>query len=145
MKRLTTSIVVGAVVLGFGISHLANSPVLTKSGATKHHGPTTKRINESKLSTLTKECGSSTVFVKFYADWCGPCRYMKPLFDRVSSEVDGAMFYEINVDDIKLPNKLSGLVKYIPTILVLKDGQVVNKLEGSVPYGTLKKFIESNL
>jgi thioredoxin 1 len=81
--------------------------------------------------------GSGVVAVDFYADWCGPCKMMAPIFDEAKDAYAGkATFAKINVDDnkeIAVANKVMG----IPTLLFFKDGQQVDRVTGVIDKGAL--------
>ena len=76
--------------------------------------------------------GSGVAVVDFYADWCGPCKMMAPIFDEAKDAYDGkATFAKLNVDDnkdIAASNKVMG----IPTLLFFKDGQLVDRVTGVI-------------
>ena len=75
------------------------------------------------------ENSDKLTFVDFYADWCGPCRMMAPIVDEISDEVEGVEFYKVNCD-----NEQELAAKYevmtIPTLLILKKGQVLKEFIG---------------
>jgi thioredoxin len=84
---------------------------------------------------LTKDNFDSTVesgvtLVDFWAEWCGPCRMMTPILDELAQEyADGVTVGKINVDDQgDLAAKFE--VSSIPTLLVIKDGEVANRFVG---------------
>lgn len=72
------------------------------------------------------------VLIDFWASWCGPCRMLSPIVDQVAEEMEGVKVGKINVDEEE-----SLAMKYnimtIPTLLVFKNGEVVNKSIGVVP------------
>lgn len=67
------------------------------------------------------------VLIDFYADWCGPCRMQAPIVDELAKE--GAQVYKVNVDEEMELAQRFGIMS-IPTLVVLKGGQVVSKKEG---------------
>ena len=83
------------------------------------------------------------VLVDFYADWCSPCRMMMPVVDRLDEESNGAFaVYKVNVDksnDLALKYR----VMTIPTLVVFKGGQEVDRLVGAAPFETLQGKLKS--
>jgi len=77
------------------------------------------------------------VLVDFWAVWCGPCKMLAPALEEIAKEYDGKVKVgKINVDEqIALAQKFG--IASIPTVLVFKDGQVVNKSIGLVPKDAL--------
>lgn len=70
------------------------------------------------------------VLVDFYADWCGPCKMMAPVVEQIAGEYAGrAKVGKLNVDDNSEIASQYGVMS-IPTIIIFKDGQAVNKTIG---------------
>jgi thioredoxin 1 len=82
--------------------------------------------------------------MKFYADWCGPCKTLTPIFDEVSSEVENVDFQSINVDVDSETAARYG-IKAIPTIVFEKDDKVVQKKMGILSKKQIVEFINENL
>lgn len=73
------------------------------------------------------------VAVDFWAEWCGPCRMLAPVMEQVASEIgDQVKIGKLNVDEASQTAAKYGIMS-IPTILVFKDGQVVDRLVGLQP------------
>lgn len=89
---------------------------------------------------------AAPVFVDFWAPWCGPCQMTGPFVDELSQEIDGSKMKigKLNVDDNQV---IAGKyqVLSIPTFLVFKNGQVVDKVVGGVPKEKLKAVMEKHL
>jgi len=72
------------------------------------------------------------VLVDFYADWCGPCKMMGPIIEELSSEYEGKVIVgKINVDESGSTAQTYKVMS-IPTIILFKDGQPVDKVVGAV-------------
>lgn len=84
------------------------------------------------------------VLVDFWAEWCGPCKMIGPVIDELHGEfTDKAVIGKVNVDE----NQISGNygVRSIPTLLIFKNGEVVDKLVGAVPKTTIAEKLEKHL
>jgi thioredoxin 1 len=76
------------------------------------------------------ETSAKPVFLDFWADWCGPCKMLAPTFDRLAEKYgDQVTFAKVNVDELPdIANKFA--VRSIPTLVLLQNGNVVEKLVG---------------
>ncbi|MEZ4722722.1 MAG: thioredoxin [Flavobacteriales bacterium] len=85
------------------------------------------------------------VMVDFWAEWCGPCRMVGPIVEEVANEYgDKAVVGKLNVDNN--PNvAMKYGIRSIPTILFLKNGEVVDRQVGAVPKAALVKKLEAHL
>lgn len=85
------------------------------------------------------------VLVDFWAEWCGPCRSLSPILDEISNDYAGRVkVIKVNVDESNNVAAKYG-VRGIPTLLLLKNGEVIGTKVGSLPKGQLTTFIDSNI
>lgn len=102
-----------------------------------------QHVTDSDFDTAV--LGSSTpVFVDFWAPWCGPCRIIGPVVEELAPEYEGkVVMTKINVDDNpQVAQKYQ--VTSIPTLMMFKDGKVVDRTMGAMPKTELQKFIQRN-
>lgn len=72
-----------------------------------------------------------TVLVDFYADWCGPCKSMTPIIEKISQELDGKIkIGKVNVDENQGLAMEYGVMS-IPTFIVFKNGEIVKTMVGA--------------
>mgnify|MGYP000040585875 CR=1 FL=1 len=72
------------------------------------------------------------VLIDFYADWCGPCQMVSPIVDEIANERDDIKVGKINVDEQGELSMQFRIVS-IPTLIVMKNGEVANKAVGAMP------------
>jgi thioredoxin 1 len=85
------------------------------------------------------------VLIDFWAEWCGPCRMVGPVVEEIAKEYDGkAVIGKVNVDENPEISMKYG-IRNIPTILFLKNGEVVDKSVGAVPKNVLTEKLDSQM
>ena len=85
------------------------------------------------------------VLVDFWATWCGPCRSISPIIEELAKEFSGRVkVTKLNVDENPATPGQYG-VRGIPTLILFKDGKILDQIVGSVPKARLKAMIEKAL
>jgi thioredoxin 1 len=104
----------------------------------------TIEITDSNFQEVVVNSGKPAV-VDFWAEWCGPCRMLTPVIKELSTEYEGRVVVgKVDVDSNPGISAKYG-IRNIPTVLFLKNGEVVDKQVGVVPKGALVNKIEALL
>jgi len=105
----------------------------------KHHA---LQVTDATFNETVVESEKGAL-IDFYADWCGPCQVLGPIVDELSEEFQGreVVIAKVNID--KNP-KLAAFfkVKSIPTLIFIKNRQVIERINGLVPKPNLEEMIE---
>ena len=98
--------------------------------------------NNFKTEVLTND---KLTIVDFFADWCGPCRKLAPIMDEIEQELsEKVKFTKINTDNnIELAQNYQ--ISGIPTLLVFKNGELVERMVGLMPKSSIITNIEKHL
>ncbi len=99
--------------------------------------------DESFAEEVEKE--EKTVLVDFWAPWCPPCRMIAPVLEEIDAEMsDKVKITKVNVDENPDLSKRFGVMS-IPTLLLFKNGEVVNKMSGFMPKAQLVEWMNPHL
>jgi|YelNatPaOPRAMG01_1025707.scaffolds.fasta_scaffold192408_2 thioredoxin 1 len=101
-----------------------------------------KHLNDSNFDSETQ---NGITIVDFWAEWCMPCKALAPIFEQVSNKYAGKVtFAKLNIDEN--PNTASKFrIMSIPTLLVFKDGKVIDQITGLVPAKKIEAVLEKAL
>ena len=99
-----------------------------------------KEINTEEYSEIVNS--SNPVVIDFHATWCGPCKVLSPILEELDNEIEGVEFVKLDVDQhpqIAGQNQVMG----VPTVVILKDGEVKDRFVGVQPKEVIKEKITS--
>ena len=99
-----------------------------------------KEINAEEYSEIVNS--SNPVVIDFHATWCGPCKVLSPILEELDDEIEGVEFVKLAVDQhpqIAGQNQVMG----VPTVVILKDGEVKDRFVGVQPKEVIKEKITS--
>ena len=97
------------------------------------------KVNQDNFQEIRNS--DKTVLIDFYADWCGPCRMVSPIVDEIAEEHPEYLICKVNVDQEGELAAQFGVAS-IPTLVVIKNGQVVTKSSGARPKAQILKLLE---
>ena len=102
-----------------------------------------KELNSNNFDASVGSTGMHVV--RFWAEWCGPCRVMSPVFKEAAQDLaDGVHFGEVNMDHSPELAQRYG-VQSIPAVLLFKDNKLVDRAVGARPKAQLLQFIKQHL
>ncbi len=112
--------------------------------ATPHAGAFVSEITEGEYETFSKQAGR-VVLIDYYADWCGPCRQLGPMLEKIADEQSGLVLVgKVNVDKFPALASKAG-VQGIPDVRIFRDGTQVDRFVGLPGEAEVRQRIESQL
>ena len=93
--------------------------------------------NEEEFNEVIKK---DKVVIDFYAEWCGPCKMLSPILDKVSKEMS-LDTYKVNVDEVEDVARQYGIMS-IPTVMVFEKGKMTKKKVGFMDDAELREFVK---
>ena len=97
-----------------------------------------KDINAEEYEQIKKS--KNTVVIDFHATWCGPCKILSPILEELQGEMNDVEFVKLDVDqfpEISGANQVMG----VPTVVILKDGEIKERFVGVQPKEVIKEKI----
>lgn len=102
-------------------------------------------ITDSSFAEILSKSKEQPVLVDFWAVWCGPCRTLGPIIEEVATDFDGkAIVGKVDVDNNQEISMQYG-IRNIPTVLIFRNGEVVDKIVGVAPKETIAEKLTAHL
>ena len=103
-------------------------------------------VDQQRFETEVLQASLSTpVLVDFWATWCEPCKTLGPMLEKLAAEYNGA--FRLGKVDVDKQQELAGMfgIRSIPTVILVKDGQVLDGFSGALPEGQLREFLSRHV
>ncbi|WP_266181166.1 thioredoxin [Dyella humicola] len=102
----------------------------------------TFEVREDNFEAEVLQASLTTpILVDFWATWCGPCKTLGPMLEKLAAEYNGA--FRLGKVDVDANQQLAGMfgIRSIPTVMLVKDGQILDGFAGALPEGQLREFL----
>ena len=103
-------------------------------------------VDQQSFETEVLQASLTTpVLVDFWATWCEPCKTLGPMLEKLAAEYNGA--FRLGKVDVDKQQELAGMfgIRSIPTVMLVKDGQVLDGFSGALPEGQLREFLSRHV
>ena len=144
-------LIVVLVICIFGIKYILDTEtekMINNDTFSEEYYDESEDLKASSVITVTEDTfdeevlnSDKKVVVDFYADWCGPCKQMEPIFEKVASETRDVKFVRLNVDYAQELSLKYGAYS-IPFLVVFENGEVIETNTGLINESTLKELIK---
>lgn len=143
MKRESLIVLLTVIVFVVASAAIVGWSVLKRG----HDGGDSSLIrvftDENFRAEVVEKSKTHPILVDFYADWCFPCQMLNPVLHEVAKELEGkAVIGKVNIDKNILPRKFG--VKTIPTMFIIRDGEVKQLFRGVVTKERIVKALEKH-
>ncbi|MGH1411328.1 MAG: thioredoxin [Mycoplasma sp.] len=98
-------------------------------------------MEKIKTSEFNSKIENGYVVVDFFTTWCGPCKMMAPILEKIASTMPNINFYKVDVEEEpKLGSDFK--IKVVPTVMLFKNGQMVTEFSGFKPEAAVVKLLK---
>ncbi|KAH9956620.1 thioredoxin-like protein [Russula dissimulans] len=128
-------------------SSLLSARTFSRSGCRLEQFHGADQATFDRVTSATK-MNNRVVLVDFYADWCGPCKVLSPVLEKLTGNAEIKTGSGRSIDLVTMDTDEHGAlaqrygVSALPTVVAFRDGEPVNKFVGVLPEGGVRKFLE---
>ena len=102
-------------------------------------------IDETFEKEVLEKSKTIPVLADFWAEWCGPCKMLGPVLEKISKEFEGKLIVA-KIETDKAPNQSAKYgIMSIPSVKLFKDGKVIDEFMGAQPEATIKQWLDQKL
>ena len=102
-----------------------------------------KEFNDSMFEGFKDE---DVCVVQYSAAWCGPCKSLKPIMDKLSEEYkDRAKFFYADIEDSAINTASGAGIRGVPTVIIYRKGQEIDRKVGGVPESNMREFLDNSI
>ena len=102
-----------------------------------------KEFDDSMFEDFTNE---SVSVVQYSAAWCGPCKSLKPIMDKLSEEYkDRAKFFYADIENAAINTASAAGIRGVPTVIIYKGKTEVDRKVGGVPEANMREFLDNSI
>ncbi len=102
-----------------------------------------KEFNDSMFEGFKDE---EVSVVQYSAAWCGPCKSLKPIMDKLAVEYkDKANFYYADIEDSAINTASQAGIRGVPTVIIYRKGQEIDRKVGGVPESNMREFLDNSI
>ncbi len=119
---------------------------MTEIAASSHASAHVFDVDQQGFEADVLQASMTTpVLVDFWATWCEPCKTLGPMLEKLAAEYNGA--FRLGKVDVEAQQELAGMfgIKSIPTVMLVKDGQVLDGFAGALPESQLREFLSRHV
>lgn len=143
-SRPHSSVSLASSILLHSSSTLTNPITLTHHSSTSTLATILEALSDSEVERILNDTRNRTIFIQFHATWCRPCKLLRPILLAAAAKHENIILLSVDVDECQ---EVSAKFKVasLPTVVVMKEGKVVDSFVGLLNQTAVNEFFSKNL